>query len=87
MLVQTNLGTPVLSKDQVAAMTDVSPALIARMPVEQRLDLAFRFAELKAVRSDAFWSAVQGIALGVLPILAFFGITGLVMGRRKGKKS
>lgn len=86
MLVQSyrpGFGASLLTKDQTTALTDVTPALIRQMPVDVRMDLAFRLAELKAQKTDAFWNAVQAFAVGVLPILAFFGVTEFVLRKRK----
>lgn len=62
-----------LSKDQVAALA-VTPQEIAELPADVRLDVMLRRVEIENARRDRFWSALEAIATGGIPILVLLGI-------------
>ena len=66
-----------LTQEQLDALLDLDPTEIRKIGVDRRLELALQHAEHKAREKEAFWTAVTGFATGALPILAFFGISGL----------
>jgi len=53
----------------------VTPQELRSLPVETRAQLILRHHEIEAARRDRFWTAVQAIATGVIPILVFLGVT------------
>jgi hypothetical protein len=55
----------------------VTPEELAQLDPQTRGDFLLRYAELKAQKRSDFWSAVESIAAGALPILAFLGVTHL----------
>ena len=63
-----------LTNDQYRALVDISPAELAKLPVQDRLNLAYQHIESKTRKKEAFWTAVQGFALGALPVISFFGL-------------
>ena len=65
----------VLTKDQRAALVDVSPAELRSLPTSERVSLAYQHAEYKARKQEAFWTAVQGFAIGAIPVITFFGLS------------
>lgn len=66
------IAKPLLTKEHLDALV-VQPADLRALTPDQRLGLLLRSAELRAKQQDAFWSAVQGVAAGVIPILIFLG--------------
>lgn len=63
-----------LTREQHAALLDVPPEELRKLPTSERINLAYLHAEHKVRKQEAFWTAVQGFALGALPVLTFFGI-------------
>ena len=72
---RTGLGGIALTEEHIKALTEVEPADIRALPVDRRVELALQHAENEARKKEAFWNAIQAVATGALPILAFFGIT------------
>ena len=66
-----------LTPEQTQALLEVDPKELRALPIERRVELAFLNAEHKVRKQEAFWLAVQGFALGALPVLAFLGVTKL----------
>jgi len=62
-----------LSREQQSALVDIHPDALRSLPVESRVRLAYLHAEHQIRRQEAFWTAVQGFALGALPVLTYFG--------------
>ncbi len=77
--IPTGLGA--LDPEQTKALYDVKPKEIRELDPQTRIELAFQHADYKARKKEAFWNAVQGFATGIIPILAFFGLTRLFPGR------
>lgn len=69
----TSFGS--LTAEQTDALLDIDPMVLRSLPIGQRVELALQHAGYEARKREAFWTAVEGIATGMLPILAFLGIT------------
>ena len=69
------LGT--FTKEQEEALFDISPAEIRSLPLDRRVELAYQHLDNDARKKEAFWTAVEGFATGMIPLLAFLGITKL----------
>lgn len=63
-----------LTEAQENALVDIDPAELKALPVESRVELALQHANLEVRRREAFWSAVQGFAIGAIPIMGLFGL-------------
>lgn len=63
-----------LTRAQQDALLDVSPEDLRKLSASERINLAYLHAEHRVRKQEAFWTAVQGFALGALPVLTFFGI-------------
>ena len=63
-----------LTKAQYRALIDIDPSELANLPVQDRLALAYQHIDAKARKSEAFWNAVQGFAMGAIPVISFFGL-------------
>ncbi len=70
----TGLGG--LDKEQINALA-VTPEELAKLDSTTRAELLMKHHELKAQKRSDFWTAVEAIAAGALPILAFMGVTSL----------
>lgn len=66
-----------LSPEQEAALLDIPASDIRALPLDRKVELAFQYFDHKARKKEAFWSAIEGAATGLIPILAFFGIAKL----------
>lgn len=69
---RTGLGS--FTKEQEEALLDISPDELRAMPLDRKVELAFQHFDYKARKREAFWSAIEGFATGMIPILAFMGI-------------
>ena len=70
-------GLGSVSKEQESALLDISPDELRKLPLDRRVELAFQHFDHKARKTEAFWGAVEGFATGMIPILAFLGVTQL----------
>jgi hypothetical protein len=71
---RTGLGS--FDKEQLSSLA-VSPEELAKLDPDTRAELLMRHHEIKAQKRSTFWSAVESIAVGALPMMAFLGITSL----------
>ena len=71
---RTGLGS--FDKEQLSSLA-VTPEELAKLDSQTRAELFMKHYELKAQKKSDFWSAVESIAAGALPILAFMGVTTL----------
>jgi hypothetical protein len=67
-----------LSAEQEDALLAATPEEIKALPVEQRLELAFRHREVELQKRSQFWEAVSTFATAALPIATFFGVGALI---------
>lgn len=70
-------GLSGLSEEQENALLSVSPAEIRALPVDRRIEIAFQHLDRKTRKTEAFWTAVEGFATAVIPLMAFLGISKL----------
>jgi hypothetical protein len=73
---RTGLGAS-FTEEQQEALLDISPAELRSLPLERKVELAFQHFDTEARKREAFWNAVQGFASGMIPILAFLGVSQL----------
>lgn len=71
-----------LTKDQLDALTDIEPGKLRALSPYERLEIVQAHKDLEVRKKEAFWNAVQGFALGALPIFSFFGLTSFLSNRR-----
>lgn len=67
-------GIGSFTPEQEKALLDISPDRLRALPLDRKVELAFQHFDYKARKQEAFWSAVEGFATGMIPILAFLGI-------------
>ena len=70
-------GLGAFSKEQEEALFDITPKEIRTLPLDRKLELAYQHLDTEARKKEAFWTAVEGFATGMIPLLAFLGITKL----------
>lgn len=54
--------------------TDVTAAEVRAMPPQDRAAIALTMAELAAQRRQAFWTMLQGITVGAIPLALYLGL-------------
>ena len=72
-----------LTKEQTKALLDFDPKEVSDLDIEKRVELALRHREIKAQESQAFWAAIQAVAIVMVPLAALLGISKILW--RKGK--
>jgi len=67
-------GLSGFTPEQEAALLNVSAEEIRALPVDRRIEVAFQHLERETRKKEAFWTAVEGFASGMIPILVVLGI-------------
>ncbi len=62
------------SIEQKRALLNVSADEIRALPVDRRIEIAFQHLERETRKKEAFWTAVEGFASGLIPIMIALGI-------------